>query len=94
LTLARVTSGDGDTGVYAEVHAEQDLGFDWVSTGSDTHTYDAFHYDNARLQAAVNAGGLYPLFAVQRFGEAASTDEYLYRGGILGPDIVLRITTR
>jgi hypothetical protein len=93
LTLARVTGKSGDTGVYAEVHAEQDLGFGWVSSGSDANTYDAFHYDGARLQDAVNAGGLYPLFAVQRFGEDAATDEYLYGGGVFGPDIVLHLTT-
>jgi hypothetical protein len=94
LTLARVTTGNGDTGVYSEVHAEQDLGFAWVSSGSEATAYDAFHYDGARLQAAVNAGGLYPIFAVQRFGETASTDEYLYGGGVFGPDIVLHMTTK
>jgi hypothetical protein len=93
LTLARVTSGSDDTGVYSEVHAEQDLGFGWVPSGSDTNTYDAFYYDNVRLQDAVNAGGLYPIFAVQRFGEAAATDEYLYGGGVCGPGIVLHVTS-
>jgi hypothetical protein len=93
VPLARVTTGSNDTGVYSEVHAEQDLGFAWVPSGSDTNTYDAFHYDNARLQDAVNAGGLYPLFAVQRFGEDAATDEYLYGGGVFGPGIVLHVTT-
>jgi hypothetical protein len=93
LTLARVTGASDDTGVYSEVHAEQDLGFGWVSSGSDTNTYDAFYYGNARLQNAVSAGGLYPIFAVQRFGEAAATDEYLYGGGVFAPGIVLHVTT-
>jgi hypothetical protein len=92
LTLTQVTEGSDDPAVYGEVLAEQDLGFGWVSWGAATTAYEAFHYDNARLQRAVDTGGLYPIFAVQRFGETASTAEYLYGGGVCGPDIVLNVT--
>ena len=93
LTLAQVTGGSADTGVYPDVLAEQDLGFGWVASGSTTNTYGSFTYDTARLQDAVNAGGLYPMFAVQRFGDTAATAEYLYGGGVFGPGIVLTVTT-
>jgi hypothetical protein len=92
LTLAQVTGGSDDTSVYPDVSAEQDLGFAWVPSGSTTNTYGAFTYDTTRLQDAVNAGGLYPIFAVQRFGQTATTAEYLYGGGVFGPGIVLDVT--
>jgi hypothetical protein len=91
LTLARVTGGASDLAVYQDVRAEQDLGFAWSPSGSTTNTYDAFHYDNPRLQRAVSAGGMYPIFAVDRFTDMAPTEEYLYGGGSCGPDIVLMV---
>jgi hypothetical protein len=94
LTLAEVTGGAADPKVYQDVHAEQDLGFGWVSSGAMTSAYDAFFYDGARIQTALNAGGPYPIFAVQRFGENASTEEYLYGGGVCGPDVVLSLTVK
>ena len=93
LALARVTGGGRDPAVYQEVRAEQDLGFGLYPSGSTTNTYDAFHYDNQRLQRAANAGGMYPLFAVDRFTNTASTEEYLYGGGACGPNIVLTVQT-
>jgi hypothetical protein len=93
LTLDQVTAGHADPSVYQHVHAEDDLGFGWFQSGNDTHAVGAFTYDTARLQAAVDAGGPYALFAVQRFGEQIGTDEYFYGGGVCGPGIVLRITT-
>jgi len=93
LTLAQVTGAGDDTSVYPDVHAEQDLGFGWVPSGSTTNTYGAFTYDTGRLQSAANAGGLYPIFAVQRFGETATTEEYLYGGSVFGPGIVFDVTT-
>jgi hypothetical protein len=92
-TLAQVTVGGPNSTVYDDVRAEQDLGFEWVPSGSTVNTYDAFHYDGSRLQAAVNLGGLYPLFAVDRFTETAPTEEYLYGGGLCGPDVVLIVST-
>jgi hypothetical protein len=92
LTLTQVTNGNDDPGIYQAVHAEQDLGFGWYPSGATTNTYGAFTYDTARLQEAVNTGGLYPLFAVQRFGETATTPEYFYRGGVCSPNIVLNVT--
>lgn len=91
LTLAEVVGGASDAGVYQDVHAEQDLGFGWVSSGSTTNEYDAFHYDSSRLQRAVDTGGTYALFAVERFADTAATEEYLYGGGTCGPDIVLTV---
>ena len=91
-SLARVTGGSDDTSVYSDVRAEQDLGFDWFPSGSTTNTYDAFHYDSARLQDAVNAGGAYPIFAVRRFGDGATTEEYFYGGGVCGSGVVLNVT--
>lgn len=42
------------------------------------------------------AGGLYPIFAVQRFGEGAGTEEYLYGGGTCSsaatPKVTLNVT--
>jgi hypothetical protein len=93
LTLARVTGGASDPAVYQDVRAEQDLGFGWFASGSTTNTCDAFYYDNQRLQRAANAGGLYSLFAVDRFTNMASTDEYLYGGGACGPGVVLTLET-
>jgi hypothetical protein len=94
LTLAQVTNGNDDTSVYNDVLAEQDLGFGWVPSGSPTYTYGAFTYNVARLQDAVNAGGDYPMFAVQRFGASASTEQYLYGGGVCGPGILLNLTVQ
>jgi hypothetical protein len=91
LTLARVTGGASDPAVYQDVRAEQDLGFGWFPSASTSNTCDAFHYDNQRLQRAANAGGMYPLFAVDRFTNMASTEEYLYGGGACGPNIVLTV---
>ena len=93
LTLARVTGAASDLTVYQDVRAEQDLGFGWFASGSTSNTCDAFHYDNQRLQRAANAGGMYPLFAVDRFTNMASTEEYLYGGGVCGPDVVLTVET-
>jgi hypothetical protein len=95
LTLARVTGGASDPSVYQDVRMEQDLGFEWVPTGSTSNAYDAFHYDNPRLQHALDAGGLYALFAVDRFtqGDMAATEEYLYGGGSCGSNIVLTVET-
>ena len=93
LTLVRVTGGGTDPAVYQDVRAEQDLGFGWFASGSTSNTYDAFHYDNQRLQRAANAGAMYPLFAVDRFANTASTEEYLYGGGACGPNIVLTVET-
>jgi hypothetical protein len=92
VTMTQVMGGSDDPDVYSDVHAEQDLGFGWVSSGAATTTYGAFTYDTGRLQDAVNAGGPYAMFAVERFGETAGTDEYLYGGGVCGPDIVLNVT--
>jgi hypothetical protein len=92
LTLTQITDGSDDPSVYHDVHAEQDLGFNWVSSGGITRSYAAFTYDTARLQDAVNAGGPYPMFAVQRFGETAGTAEYLFGDGVCSPDIVLNVT--
>jgi hypothetical protein len=94
LTLTQVTDGNDDPGIYQAVHAEQDLGFGWYPSGATTNAYGAFTYDTVRLQDAVNAGGLYPLFAVQRFGETATTPEYFYRGGVCGPNIILSVTVK
>lgn len=91
LTFAQVTGGASDPTVYNDVHAEQDLGFAWVPSGTTTNTYDAYHYDSGRLENAVNAGGLYALFAVERFGGTATTDEYLYGGGECSANIVLTV---
>jgi hypothetical protein len=91
LNLMQVTQGNGDPQVYQDVFAEQLLGFSWVASGATSNTYDAFHYDTGRLQAAVNAGGLYPLFAVSRYGTLATTEEYLYGQSTLVPGIVLNI---
>jgi hypothetical protein len=92
LTLAQVTGGSDDVHVYPDVYAEQDLGFDWVPSGGTTNSYAAFYYDKTRLQAAVDAGGLYPIFAVQRFAESATTEEYFYGDSVFGPGIVLDVT--
>lgn len=59
--------------------------------GSTTNTYDAFHYDTARLQRAVDAGGMYPLFAVSCFADTAVTEQYLYGGATCGLAIVFTI---
>lgn len=91
LTLSDVTDGGANPSIYADVYDEQDLGFAWVSSGAQSFTYDAFFYDGARIQAASDAGGLYPMFAVQRFGESATTEDYLYGGGLCGPNIVLNV---
>jgi hypothetical protein len=82
MTLDEVTSGTSDAGVYQQVRAEQDLGFAWVPSGSTVQRYDAFHYDSARLTRAVDAGGMFVLFAVDRFASQATTEEYLYGQGI------------
>jgi hypothetical protein len=92
LTLAQVTEGDNDTGVYAAVHAEGDLGFQWVQSGSTTNLYGAFTYDTGRLQSAADAAGLWPLFGVETWGEAGTTDEYLYGGSMCNTGIVLHVT--
>ena len=93
LTLARVTGGASDQAVYQDVRAEQDLGFGWFASGSTTNTCDAFHYDNQRLQRAANAGGMYALFAVDRFTNMSSTEEYLYGGAACGPNVFLTVET-
>jgi hypothetical protein len=87
ITLAQVTGGANDPSVYHDVRSEQDLGFAWVSSGSTTNTYEAFHYDHARLQRAVDAGGMYALFAVSRFADTAVTEQYLYGGATCGPAV-------
>jgi hypothetical protein len=92
LTLSQVTDGGNDPSVYADVAAERDLGFDWVPAGNVTRPYGAFTYDTVRLQNAVNAGGLYPMFAVQGYGEADSTEEYLFGGGVCSPEAELTVT--
>jgi hypothetical protein len=92
LTLAQVTGGNDDTSVYDAVHAEDDLGFEWVQSGSTTNLYGAFTYTTSRLQSAADAAGLYPLFGVERWGEAATTDEYLYGGSVCNTSIVLYVT--
>ena len=91
LTLSQVTEGT-DAGVYQAVVAEEDLGFGYTTSGATTGVYDAFHYDTARLQNAVNDGGLYPIFAVSTLGPDASTEEYLYGGGVYNQGILLTVT--
>jgi hypothetical protein len=91
LTLSQVTGSNSDPTVYTHVHAEDDLGFQWVSSGSTTNTYGAFTYNTARLQSAADAGGLYPMFGVQRWAETATTDEYLYGQSACNPGIVLSL---
>ena len=68
------------------------LGFAWEPSGDVTNTYGAYSYGTQRFQDAVDAGGLYPLFAVDSFGQSASTPEYLFGGGVCGPGIVLTVT--
>ncbi len=94
LTLAQVTGGDNDTSVYTAVHAEQDLGFQWVQSGSTTNVYGAFTYDTGRLQSGVDASGLYPLFGVERWGESETTDEYLYGNSVCTAGVVLYVTVQ
>jgi len=91
LTLAQVTEAT-DAGVYQDVEAEEDLGFGYMTSGATTQAFDAFHYDTARLQGAVNDGGLYPLFAVSRLGLDAATEEYLYGGGVYNQGILFTVT--
>ena|SRR5450432_3961784 len=92
LTLAEVTTGMNDPSVYRGVEAEPILGFSWVASGADINIYDAFHYDAARLQAAVAAGGFYPLFGVPGYGVTATTDEYLYGSSAFDRAIVLKVS--
>jgi hypothetical protein len=92
LSLTQVTTGSDDSGVYQDVEGEEDLGWAWEPSGDLTNTYGAFTYSTARLQSAVDAGGLYPLFAVQDFGPTTGAAEYLFGGGVCGPGIELTVS--
>jgi hypothetical protein len=92
LTLTQVTDGSDDPSVFEDVQTEGDLGFAWDPSGSITNTYGAFSSGTERFQDAVNVGGPYPMFAVQDFATRATTEEYLFGGGVCNPGIVLTVS--
>ena len=92
LTLTQVTDGSNDAHVFEDVQAEGDLGFAWDASGSITNTYGAFSYGTERFQDAVNAGGPYPMFAVQDYASTTTTEEYVFGGAVCNPGIVLSVT--
>lgn len=81
-TLSQVLTGNNSTTIYldgADANRNQDLGYNWVPNGLHTGTtFDAFHYNNSRLQTEVNAGGQWVFWSCDRFDTGAGSENYIW----------------
>lgn len=95
LTVAQITTGNHNSSIWKDVHSEQNLGYGWLPDGLHPGFHlDAFHYNNQRLQAAVNAGGLFALFGVERFDNQNTGEQYIWgQSKFAGTQLELNVTT-
>jgi len=95
MTIAQITTGNHNPSIWKNAHSEQDLGYRWVADGLHKGArFDAFHYNHQRFQAAVNAGGQFAMFAVNRFSSGAKSEQYLWgQSHFAGAELVLHVTT-
>lgn len=95
MTVAQITTGNHNPSIWKNVHSEQNLGYGWLPDGLHPgFRLDAFHYNNQRLQAAVNAGGLFAMFGVERFHDRATGEQYIWDDShFAGAELVMNITT-
>lgn len=95
LTVAQITTGNHNPAVWKAVHSEQNLGYRWTPDGVHAGArFDAFHYNNQRFQAAVNAGGQFAMFGVQRFSSGNTGEQYIWENSkFAGAELVMHVTT-
>lgn len=97
-SVSQITTGNNNKTLYinaADANRNQDLGYNWVVDGLHKgKTFDAFHYNNARFQAAVNRGGAYVLWSCSRVQGPSGAENYIWGNTRFTTAIVLNVTTR
>jgi hypothetical protein len=94
-TVAQITNGNNDASIYNNAVAEQDLGYGWVPDGLHKGvSFDAFHYNNVRLQTMVNNGGQVVMWAIDRADINAGAENYIWGSSSCSNVSVFNITVK
>lgn len=97
VSLNTITNGNNVYNVFhycLDANDNQDLGYAWVEDGLHFgQHFGAFTYNTARLQAEVDAGGVWAFWACDRFDSGAGAQNYLWGSTFYTTNIVLTITT-
>jgi hypothetical protein len=97
VPLGTITNAATAGNVYhycMDANDNQDLGYGWVQDGLHFGMhFDAFTYNTGRLQAEVNAGGVWAFWACDRFDSGAGAQNYLWGSTFSTTNIVLTIIT-
>ena len=92
-SVSQITTGNNNVSIYNNAIREQDLGYGWVPDGVHRgKAFDAFHFNPARLQALVNAGGLVAFWAVDRADINAGSENYIWGSSSCNAGITMNIT--
>jgi hypothetical protein len=101
-TLSQILTGNNSTTIYldggGDAGRNQDLGYGWVMDGLHAgFQFDTFHYNTARLQTEVNAGGDWVFWGCDRFDNAQNGGNapvnYIWGSTSYNTGIILTITT-
>jgi hypothetical protein len=100
-SLNTILTGNNSTTVYNNAVADSDLGYDWVANGLHSGlVFDAWHYESTGahapdVQNAVNAGGNYIFWCLDRYNKTQSgaecTDNYIWGSTSYNTGIILEI---
>jgi len=98
FSVSQITTGNNIASIYhycALAAQNPDLGYRKVTDGLHLGvTFDAFHFDSAhRIQAAVNAGGNYVLWARDDFDGGNDGQNYIWGSTVFNAGNILNITT-
>jgi hypothetical protein len=98
ITLNELEHGNNDSTLFInanDANRNQDLGYGWVQDGLHAgFAFDADHYHPERLQAAVNAGGLFAFWACDRFDSGSTGENYVWGNSTFNHGITLNITVQ
>jgi hypothetical protein len=101
-SVDEIVNGDNIPGLYTGQIGSNanDNGYAWVMDGlHEGVRFDAWHYEGTghrppRLQDAVNAGGLFVMWAADRFDNANDGENYIWGSTAFDAGNQLRIVTR
>ena len=100
-SVDQITNGDNISGLYSGQigSSNNDNGYRWVTDGLHPGVrFDAWHYESThqrppRLQNAVTAGGLFVMWAADRFDNGNDGENYVWGSTVFDSGNQLRIVT-
>ena len=99
--VSQITTGNNIRGLYQGQigNSNSDNGYAWVMDGLHTgQRFDAWHYEGVgrrgpKLQNAVNAGGLFVMWASDRFDNGNDGENYIWGSTAFNAKNQLQIIT-